>query len=181
VAERRSFDERVALYVAFSERVARLADADWNRLNAECAALDSTSFGALLERTRLSAKPYEMHLPGARESLKLAAIKGASRAVMNTIFFTYQIAREFDEDTVAEWPARVKSTGNPRTDAHADAIIAIERAIAPREGKTPGVASAIRAAGQAVLRRDWMAPEDFEATYRYVEPIIPYASLTSQS
>jgi len=181
VADRRTYDERVALYIAFSDRVAHLTDAEWNSLNAECGPLNSTSFGALLERTRLSAKPYQMHLPGARESLKLAAIKGASRAVLNTIFFTYQIAREFGEGTVAEWPARVKSTGNPRTDAHADAMIAIERAIAPREGKSPGVASAIRAAGQAVLRHDWLAPEEFAATYRYVEPIIPYASLTSQS
>jgi hypothetical protein len=87
--------------------------------------------------------------------------------------------REFEEAASERTPPprRTKSSGKARIDAWVDANFALEAAVAQHERSDPGVATAVRAAGQAVLRHDWMSPEAFHAVYRYVESEIPYAEL----
>jgi len=66
-------------------------------------------------------------------------------------------------------------------DVVVDAMQLIEKTLAPLEGTDPGVATAVRASGQAVLRRDFLSDADFTSVYRYVEPEIPFASLDSSA
>jgi len=62
-------------------------------------------------------------------------------------------------------------------DACVDAYFLIDSALASSARAQPGVAAAIRAATQVMLRHDWLPPEDFEAVYRYIETEIPFAEL----
>jgi hypothetical protein len=112
-----------------------------------------------------------------RHRLSLRFIAGASRAVITSIFFAYEPAVEFD--TPDSWVPvyRPASTGKPRTDAFVNAYTLIEIALASRAHAQPGVAAAVRAASKVVLLHAWLAPEDFEAVYRYIEPDIPFAEL----
>ena len=52
----------------------------------------------------------------------------------------------------------------------------IEGALRTAEASA-GVATAVRAAGLAVLRHDWHRPGGFTEVYRYVEPEVPYANV----
>ena len=45
--------------------------------------------------------------------------------------------------------------------------------------RSRGAAVAIQAAADALIYRDWIAPEAFAAVYQYVEPEIPFASLSA--
>jgi hypothetical protein len=69
------------------------------------------------------------------------------------------------------------NTGKPVIDACVDAFILIDNALASQARAQPGVAAAIRAAAQAVLRHDWLPPGEFEAVYTYIQPDIPFAEL----
>jgi hypothetical protein len=72
---------------------------------------------------------------------------------------------------------RRTTTGKPSTDAFIDAFFLIESVLAPRQQTQPGTTAAIRAAAHAVLRHDWLTPEDFASIYAPVEPEIPFAEL----
>jgi hypothetical protein len=96
------------------------------------------------------------------------------------LWFSYEFAREFETGLEPTW-TRTTSTGNARTDRFIEASNRIEREISPRIEREPGVAAALRAAGQAVLRHGLIDAETFESTYAFVEPVIPYASLSSSS
>lgn len=164
----------------FGERISQLTDAEWRVVSERCASLNSTSFAALLERTRLGARPYLMSIAGgASRNLVLTTLEGVNSAVMHGISFAYQVAREFDTDEPYVPSDSTAPTNSARGNALADGFVAIERAVAMRERAEPGLATAVRAAGQAVLGHDFLAPDDFAAAYQYVEPVIPFASLTA--
>lgn len=183
--ERRGFDEHVQLFVAYSARVAQLSPAAWDRLRFRCADLDGPAFRALLRRARLAAQPYELSLPAtARRAVAPRIIAGASRAVQASIAFAGQIAAEFEaaDRGVPDPPRRrTHSTGQPGTDVYIDATFLIETALMPFERTNPGLVTALRAAGQAVLRHDWLSQSDFDAMYALVEPEIPFAELAPPS
>jgi hypothetical protein len=65
-------------------------------------------------------------------------------------------------------------------DAYIDASNEIESALMSLEREHPGVVTAVRSAGQAVLRHDCLSRANFDAVYRYVEPEIPFATLYGQ-
>lgn len=179
--QRRSFDEHAALFVEFGNRVSRLTPEAWNRLSARCAAFNGPEFSALLARTALGATPYKLPIPSpVRDRLSLRIIAGATRAVVTSMFFAGEVATEFERVTNSPPLRRTTSTGNPVTDAYVDAAFLIESALAPRNRSQPGVATVVRAASQAVLRHDWLPPEDFEAVYKYIEPDIPFDELRRQ-
>jgi hypothetical protein len=181
----RSFDQHDHLFVAYSKRVARLSPDAWGRLRVRCTSLDGPSFSALLRRARLAARPWEMWLPPTSGSLAvLPVIAGASRVVQTSIAFVGQVAAEFEtaEGRVHDPPRRrTHSTGKPRTDAYIDASVLIGNTLMPIERTNPGVATATRAAGQAVLRHDWLSHRDFDAVYGLMEPEIPFAELSVPS
>jgi hypothetical protein len=181
VSERRSFDQHVALFVAYAARVAQLPPAAWDRLQLRCAALNGPAFRSLVNRAHLAAKPYKLWLPRTtKPSGSLRAIAGVSRVVQTSMAFAFEVAAEFeasDPHASASAKPRAGSTGRPRTDAYIDATFSIESALEQLQRTDPGVATAVRAAGQAVLRHDWLTQSDFEAVYAFVEPEIPFADL----
>jgi hypothetical protein len=177
----RKFDEHVPLFAAYAARVASLSPGAWGRLRLSCAALNGPEFRALLERAQLSARPHELAVPAAAERLlSIRAIRAASRAVAVGIGFVYEVVAEFEAAAPGEPtppPHRRRSTGKRVIDACVDATHMLEAAVSRHERTDPGVATAVRAAGRAVLRHDWMSPEAFHAVYRYVESEIPYAEI----
>lgn len=176
----RGFEHDAARYVTYAARVARLPSAVWDRLRLRCADLDGPAFRALLKRTAIAARPYGLWLPGVKPTPTLQAIRAASRIVQTSIAFAHQVVAEFEtpESRAADVAKRrTLSSGSPRIDALVHASMLIESTLAPLEGTGPGVATVLRAAGQAVLRHDWLSDAEFESVYRYVEPEIPFASL----
>jgi hypothetical protein len=179
--DRRSFDEHVALFDAYSTRIAQLDPPAWQRVRERCAALNGPEFHALVRRALRAAKPYEMKLPeAARQLVSIRVIEGVSWLVQNGIAFAGEVAAEFAAAAPGQpeprW-RRTKSTGNARTDMYIDASSRIELALAPFEKSDPGIVTAVRAAGRAVLRHDWMRPVSFDAVYGFIEPEIPFAEL----
>ena len=177
-------DERIQRFVAYSVRVAQLSPAAWDRLRIRCADLDGPAFRTLLRRARLGARPYEVWLPPAtRLPLAFRIIAGASRAVQASIAFAGEVAAEFDAASAhaPSAPLRRTRSGNARTDAFGDATLLIEATITPFGRTHPGLVTAIRAAGHAVLRHDWLSEADFDATYSLIEPEIPFADLMPPS
>lgn len=176
---RRAFDQHLALFVAYGARVGQLPPASWDRLRLRCAALNGPAFRSLVNRALLAARPQELWLPSRRTST-LNAVASVSRAVQIGIAFAYEAVIEFetaDPRAVVSPRRRTQSTGKPRTDQYSDATFLIESTLAPLQRTDPGVVTAVRAAGHAVLRHDWLPPADFSAVYAYVEPEIPFADL----
>lgn len=180
----RSFDEHVQLFAAYGARIAQLPPAAWDRLRLRCTDLSGPSFRSLLRRARLAAKPYEVYLLKAARVPGLPVLAGASRVFQTGLALAFEVAAEFDmPDPRAPGPPprRTESTGDPTTDAYVDAFFLIAAALAPIRRTDPGVAVGVHAAGQAVLRHDWLAPADFEALYAPIEPDIPFADLEPPS
>jgi hypothetical protein len=181
----RGVDEHIQLFVAYSLRVAQLSPAAWNRLRVRCADLDGPAFRTLLRRVRLRTRPYELWLPPAiRRPVSFRIIAGASRAVQAGIAFAGEVAAEFDA-AAAHAPSeplrRTRSSGNPRTDAYCDATLRIEATVTPFGRTNPGLVTAIRAAGHAVLLHDTLSETDFDAAYSLIEPEIRFADLVPPS
>jgi hypothetical protein len=185
VRDRRSFDEHVQLFAAYSARIAQLPPASWDRLRLRCADLNDHAFRALLRRALLAAKPHELYIPEpARGIPLLRVIAGASRAVQTGLALAFEFAAEFDApDRRAPDPPprRTQSTGDSTTDAYIDATFLIWAALASVRRTDPGVAVVVRAAGDAVLRHDWLPRADFNALYAPIEPEIPFADLEPPS
>lgn len=180
----RGVDEHIQRFVAYSVRVAQLTPAAWDRLRVRCADLDGPAFATLLRRTRLRARPYGLWLPpGTPHPLAFRVIAGASRAVQASIAFASEVVAEFGAAVphAPNVPLRRTRSGNPRTDAFVDATFRIEATLTPIGRTNPGVATAIRAAGHAVLRHDWLSETDFDAAYSLIEPEIPFADLVPPS
>jgi len=178
--QRRSFDEHSQLFVAYAARVAALSPSAWDRLRLRCADLDDSAFRSLLRRARLSAKPYELFLPPAvRSRAAFRVIARASRTVQVSIAIAGQIAAEFEAagSQRSAVPRNTRSTGKRATHDSVDAYFLIESTLTSLERSNPGVVTAVRAAGQAVLHHDILDQADFDAAYMLIEPEIPFASL----
>jgi hypothetical protein len=181
VQDRRSFDEHVQLFAAYGARIAQLPAASWDRLRLRCADLNGRTFRSLVRRALLAAKPHELYVPDpARDVPLLRVVAGASRVVQAGLALAFEIGAEFDvpdSRTPDPPPRRTQSTGDPTTDACIDATFLIWAALAPVRRTDPGVAVAVRAAGDAVLRHDWLPRAVFDALYAPIEPEIPFADL----
>lgn len=181
---RRSFDEHVALFGAFAARVGELPPSAWNAIEARCASLDDASFEALLARAALSAKPRELWIPehGARHGLA-RTIKAVSDATQHAFALAGEMVAEFDAPMTAVVAGRRRAEQPPprsRSPIVATLVAAhaqLDAALEPLTSRHPGVITAVRAAGEAVLRHDWLAPEAFAEIYRYVAAEIPFESL----
>jgi hypothetical protein len=182
---RRTFDEHVELFVAYGNHVASLSPAAWDRLRQRCATLDGPSFRSLVSRALLSAKAHELWLPEeTRHHVWARGLAGISRAVQRGLALTGELAMEFDlpeersPSSASPSPYhRTESTGEATTDAYIDAMFLIESALALLAHENRGIATVVRAAGQAVLRHDWLPRADFDAVYAFIEPEIPFAAL----
>jgi hypothetical protein len=171
---RRTTDEHVALFVEFAHRIACLTPEAWDRLNARCAALNGPDFRALLARTALSAAPHKLSIPGVlRDHASYRMLRGVGQAAIASMLFAGAVIGEFEAPHHSSPLRRPRSSGNPVSDV----AFLIENVLAPRERAEPGVATAVRAAGHAVRRHDWLSSQDFETVYRYLEPDIPFAEL----
>jgi hypothetical protein len=185
VRDRRTFDEHVQLFAAYGARVAQLPSASWDRLRLRCADLNGPSFSSLVRRAVVAAKPHELYVPeSARRIPLLQVIAGASRVLQTGLALAFEISAEFDvPDPRASGPRPrgTQSTGDPTTDAYIDATFLIGGSLASVQRTDPGVAVAVRAAGHAVLRHDWLPRADFDALYAPIEPEIPFADLEPPS
>jgi hypothetical protein len=184
MTRRRTADEHVRLFATYAARVSALAAPAWERLEARCARLSDPSFAALLARASLTAKSHELWIPRRAESnRKLWAIKRASDVIQHGFAFAAEVFAEFEtvDDSASRATPGTPKPGSrnlsPRAAALFEADRQLETALAPRAHRHPGVASAIRAAGHAVLRHDFLTPEDLSDLYQYVEDEIPFASL----
>jgi hypothetical protein len=182
--QRRSFDEHIQLFVVYAAHVAALSPAAWDRLRLRCADLDRPAFRSLLQRARVAAKPFELFLtPTARRAVAPRIIARASRVFQVSLAIAGQVAAEFEGagSESSRLPRRTRSTGKQSTDAYIDANFLIESTLTSFERTNPGVVTALRAAGQAVLHHDWLAQADFDAVYMLVEQEIPFADLAPPS
>jgi len=176
----RSFDDHVDLYATFAQRVSALSPAAWERLATRCAELDGSSLDAMLARARVFARPYVAALEDNAHNAVGKAIATVAGAGIAGIGMAFQVARELGEvftKTPDEPLSRKSSTGSARNDRYVDANFLVENALATHERAHPGLATAVRAAGEAVLRHDWMPPEDFASVYAVMESEIPFAEL----
>jgi hypothetical protein len=176
----RSFDDHVDLYAAFAQRVSALSPAAWERLAAKCAALDGASFQALLGRARVFAHPFASPLRQENQNEFGKAIATVAGAGIAGLGLAFELARELGE-VVTKGPneplTRKQPTGTAQRDRYVDANFLLENALAMHERAHPGLATTVRAAGQAVLRHDWMSPADFASAYAVMETEIPFAEL----
>ena len=175
---RRSFEEHVVLYCEFSRRVAGLSSESLDKLRARCAAIDGHSFGALMRRARLAARTHEVF--HSRNSTPLKFIANGSRCLQTGLAVALELVGEFQMPG-SRAVRRTDSTGKPRVDMFIDASFAIESALGSLSQNHPGVAAAVRAAADAVLRHDWLEPENFRRIYAFIEPEIPFAELELDS
>jgi hypothetical protein len=113
----------------------------------------------------------------AEQSRMAKAIAAVTTATITGIGVASELAGEFDEPAPSAWIPSYERPTDPQSAKYVDAWFAIERAIHSSPGRHAGVAAAIRAAGQAVLRHDWLSAETFAAVYGFVESEIPYATL----
>ncbi|HEY4306743.1 MAG TPA: hypothetical protein VGM82_19895 [Gemmatimonadaceae bacterium] len=175
------FDKTSRRFAAFGDRVAHLSDGEWRTLSESCASLNSTSFAALVARARLQAKPFTLPRK-MRDAMPLTRImNGALQLYANGLWFAHEFGREFEPELGAErWASAPRPTDDPRMDRCVGATFEIEQAIAPRIASEPGVAAALRAASHAIMNHYTLGDNDFRTIYAYVEPVIPYASLSPE-
>jgi hypothetical protein len=177
----RSFDDHVDLYAAFAQRVSALSPAAWERLAARCADLEGSSFDAVIGRARVFARPFTAPLEGNSQNSVGKAISAVAGVGITGLGIAFELARELG-DVFATTPdeplVRTRTTGTARNDRYVDANFLLENALREHDRAHPGLATAVRAASQAVLRHDWMPPEDFRSAYAVMEPEIPFADLT---
>jgi len=172
---RRSFDEHSVLLSAFSECVASLTDADWGHIRARCKPIAGVSPAALFARAQLATKPHLAYLLRPPEFSVPGAISGVTLGVITSINLakelTFAVAPSLNE------PSRPRdvSTGKAVVDRYIDAMHRIAGAVHRVVPYHAGVATAVDAAAQAVLRRDWLADAQFHEIYRWIEPEIPIA------
>jgi hypothetical protein len=173
----RTFEEHVALFAAYADAVAALPAGSWDRLTTACASLDGDSFSAVLRRARLHAKPYNTMELFAAHSRGMKAIAAVTTATTTGIGVALELIGEFEQQSPsASIPSSGRAT-DPRYAKYVDAWFAIESALHSIKVPHAGVTVAIRAAGQAVLRHDWLSAGTFAAVYGFVESEIPYATL----
>jgi hypothetical protein len=173
----RTFEEHLALFAAYADAVASLPASSWERLARACASLDGDSFRAVLKRGRLHAKAFNMMEQFAGRSRMAKAIAAVTTATITGIGVTSELVGEFEAQAPSASIPSYESSTDPESAKYVDAWFAIEAAIHSSTGRHAGVAAAIRAAGQAVLRHDWLSAETFAAVYGFVESEIPYATL----
>lgn len=182
VSQQRSHEEHVALFAAFGDLVGELEPESWQRVIMRCQHLDGSGFGALLARARLSVRPFETVKWLSRQGAPaVAAIARISAAGMTGLAVAFELGSEFRTPNVGPPIRRTESTGKRSTDTYVDSYFAIEASVARFQPLHPGVAVAVRAAGQAVLHHDFLVPEDFDAVYDLIEPEIPYTMVVARA
>ena len=176
----RSFDDHVDLYAAFAQRVSALSPEAWERLASRCAALEGSTFDALIGRARVFARPYTAPLESNTVGGVGKAVATAAGVGITGLGIAFELARELG-DVFSRTPdaplSRKQTTGSARNDRYVDASFLLENTLTRHARAHPGLATTVQAAGQAVLRHDWMPPEDFIAAYAVMEPDIPFAEL----
>ena len=173
----RTFREHVGLFAAYADAVAALPTSSWDRLTTTCASLEGDSFGAVLKRARLGARASSILEPLAAHSWRVRGIAAVGTATLTGIGVAAELIGEFGRPrSPSSVPLAVRHS-DPTTAKYVEAWFTLEAAIYPVAASHPGLAAAIRAAAQAVLRHDWLSPESFNAVYAFVEPEIPYETL----
>jgi hypothetical protein len=176
-------EREINRYRRFAERVSGLTPEAWSRIQERCGGLTGESFAALLRRANLMASVYQlpsMLTPVKQQSptsrVLLGVINGVHQVVQTGIAVAFELGSEFDSTEPApEEPPRTSS--HPEINTYVDAALHLEATLR-RNAPDPGVAAAIRAGAQAVLRRDsLMSAAAFDDVYRYVEDEIPFDSL----
>lgn len=176
----RTFDDHVDLYAAFAERVAKLPAAAWERLAARCTELDGSSFQTLLARARVFAHPFAAPLRKGDQNEVGKAIASVAGVGIAGLGLAFEFARELSEVATKEPNeplVRKQPTGTAQRDRYVDASFLLDNTLASHERVHPGLATTVRAAAQAVLRHDWMSPEDFASAYAVMETEVPFAEL----
>jgi hypothetical protein len=170
----RSFDQHVALFAAYAGAVAALSSESWNRLTTECAPLEGDSVSAIVRRARLGAKPTNVLESLAVYSRVTRWISVGSTAVVVGIHVAVELLAEFDQSQPSPSRRRSPTTSPSTEETYIDAWFSIQSALESKPPPHPGLAAAVHAAGQAVLRHDWLLPTTFADVYRFVESEIPY-------
>jgi hypothetical protein len=173
----RTFEEHVTLFAAYGDAVAALPASSWERLASACASLHGDSVRAVVRRARLHAKAFNIMEQFAERSRMAKAIAAVTTATITGIGVASELVGELEEQARSASIPSYERPSDPKSAKYVDAWFAIEAAIHSSTGRHPGVAAAIRAAGQAVLRHDWLSAETFTAVYGFVESEIPYATL----
>jgi hypothetical protein len=173
----REFSQHVALFGAYAEAVAALSPAAWDRLVVACAPLDGAAISAVVDRARLTAKAYVMESASnvSRAERRIAAI--ATNAITGIGVVTELVGEFTPRSGIPPTRPTVPRSDDPRVDAYVEGWFTMTLALVPFENAHPGVAAAVRAAGQAVLRHDHLSPATFAEVYGYVEAEIPFDSI----
>ena len=173
---RRTFAEHLSLVEVFAFRVDALPPAAWQRLVERCRPLSGSTPSALLARAQLSATAFDVpDLPDPPAVVQVIA--AGARAYIQTIFLGSELVTSAFPFTVEPPRTRRSTTGKPHADRYIDANNRLE-AVLEREGvRVPGVATAVRAAAQALLSHDHLSAAVFSRAYGWMESEIPYAGL----
>ena len=165
-----SIDEGYRRVAAFAARLRELSAEDWAQLTARCAHLDGSSFTALVARARLSGEPYVIGKsnPGATDLAFNLALE---------LVGEFQNLRDRGREIARMRAGVARSARKPELKAAMNAHLALEEAVLPLEPEHPGVATALRAVGNALVLHKFLAPERFASIYSFVEPQIPLSAV----
>lgn len=172
----RTFDEHVVLLSAFAQCVATLTASDWAAIRARCAPISGSAPAALFARAQLAAKPCEAYIVTTADVPLIRAIGDVTRGFITSIGLAKEVAFAVAPSLYEPIRPRTASSGKETVDRYSDAmhrITSVVHAVAPYDA---GIATAVDAAAQAVLRRDLLIDAQFHEIYQWIEPEIPIAS-----
>jgi hypothetical protein len=178
----RTFDERVVLLEAFAACVDALPSAAWQRLRLRCAPLLGRTPDAVFARALLAAVPYEYEYGqnSPRAPLIIRAIAGTSEAVIVSTNLAFQLLTTFVAPLESPPRLRHQSTGTPQSDRVIDAFNRLEHIMHRAHVRDTGVATAVRAAAQMLLRDDSLSPSAFERGWRWIANEVPFERISAQ-
>jgi hypothetical protein len=172
----RTLEQHVALYAAYSNAIAALPAVAWERLRARCVPLEGDAFTTVLRRARFQAKAYEIPVLTDHPSRGVRAVVRFGRVTQISLGVITELAGEFTERSTDSSASPRRPIFDPKHARFGDAWFAIESALQSSTASV-GVATVVRAAGQALLRHDFLAPATFAEVYGFIEPEIPFASV----
>jgi hypothetical protein len=157
---------------AFAARLKELPPDGWVQLTTRCAHLEGSSFTALVARARFSGEPYVIGKasPGATHLAFHVALE---------LVGEFQSLRERAREIARMRGGVNRSPYAPDIKAAMNAHVALEEALLAVEAGHPGVATALRAAANALLYHKFLAPDRFAAIYSIVEPQVPLSTVVS--
>jgi hypothetical protein len=161
-------DQDVAVIQLFESRLRSLALEDWERLATEAAPLRGDSIQAVWRRAELDAIAS---MPDAAWARVPAQVAGVGAALID----------ELQPGLVDAAPCiSVHDVRRPGGRKYLELLADVHDLLEANRPGDDGVAAAVLGATLALGTRARLTEDDLKAAYRYVEPVIPLATVLEE-